>query len=133
MHTPQSPTSGQSGVKNKDRLQVVTALDAEEFRKYLMFMLAMTRRLRNIAIYKEPAKGIRNSLCVSMYLCVVDATYTCVHMHLKARGQFQVLFLRCHHLVFQQVSHSYMALPDTHTMLASDVFWRSNFSPALAQ
>lgn len=84
VHTTQSLISGHSDGKNKDRLQVVTVLE-EEFRNILMLMLAMTRRLRNIAIYKEPAKEIRNSLS---FMCVVDATYTCVHMHLKARGQF---------------------------------------------
>lgn len=67
VHTPQSLISGHSDVKNKDRLQVVTVLDEEEFRNILMLMLAMTRRLRNIAIYKEPAKEIRNSL---LYMCV---------------------------------------------------------------
>lgn len=107
VHTPQSLTSGHSDIKNKDRLRVVTVLDEEEFRNILMLMLAMTRR----ACKRNKEFSI---VYVCICMCVVDATYTCVHMHLKARGQFQVLFLRCHHLVFQHVSHSYMALPDTH-------------------
>lgn len=50
---------------------MVTVLDAEEFRNTLMLMLAMTRGLRNIAIYKEPAKEIRNSLlCTCVCICV---------------------------------------------------------------
>lgn len=82
VHTPQSLISGHSDVKNKDRLQVVTVLHEEEFRNILMHMLAMTRRLRNIAIYKEPEKEIRNSLlyiCVYVFVCGGCHVYLCAH------------------------------------------------------
>lgn len=104
---------------------MVTVLDEEEFRNILMLMLAMTRRLRNIAIYKEPAKEIRNSLLyMCVYVCVVDATYTFAHAFEGQRPISSVVpqvpppcFSACLILTWHSWTHI--------IMLASDVFWRS--------